>query len=68
MASLSAIPVSAPFVIRFEDSRCIGGIQDREFATEEDARDGWANIKRKHSRTNAELWINGTREGTHFHR
>lgn len=56
---------TAPFVIRFEDWRRVAFCEDREYATEQEARDGWANLKRKNSKTNAELWINGEIVGLH---
>lgn len=48
-----------PFVIRFDDARCIGGYKDQEFPTEDAARDGMENIKRKRCVTDAQLYING---------
>jgi hypothetical protein len=55
--SISLTAPTAPYVIRFEDNRCVGGYSDIEYPTEEEARKGWVNLKRKNAKTNAELWV-----------
>jgi len=64
--SISLTAPTALYVIRFEDHRCIGGYSDIEYLTEEEARKGWANIKRKNTKTNAELWVESILVGVHY--
>jgi hypothetical protein len=49
----------SPFFIRFDDARHVGGYHDVEFPTENAARVGMENIKRKNCVTDAALYING---------
>lgn len=46
-----------PYVIRFDDERCIGGYHDIEYLDQDGAEKGWANIIRKKSKTSARLYI-----------
>jgi hypothetical protein len=47
------------FVIQFEDRRFVGGYNDVHFPSELAAREGMANIRRKRSRVQATLIVNG---------
>lgn len=64
--SIHFIAPTSLYVIRFEDNRCVGGYHDIEYLSEEEARKGWANLKRKDPKSNAELWIESILVGTHY--
>lgn len=64
--NISLTVPTAPYVIRLEDHRCIGGYNDIEYFTEEEVRKGWANLKRKDAKTNAELWVGNGLVDLHY--
>jgi len=64
--SIHFIAPASPYVIRFEDNRCISGYSDIEYLSEEEARKGWANLKRKDPKSNAELWVESMLMATHY--
>ncbi len=58
-ASVGSSALVSPFFIRFDDARHVGGYHDVEFPTEDAARAGMENIKRKQCITDAALYIDG---------
>lgn len=57
--SIGFIAPTHPYVIRFEDARCIGGYKDLDYLTEADAVRRFKDIQRKRSKTNAVLYVAG---------